>query len=250
MRNRIHFILQGKGGVGKSFVSWTLAQYLQSLPNVNLLCADTDPTNPTFSSYPAFKAHHINIMTPDMNIDRKIFDNLLEMLCDHEGDSIVDNGASSFLPMMAYIKEIDEITILMEQGKEVYIHVPLVGGLGMDETLKGLKVVLDHTPASVIVWENELFGPVVKDGKSFTQSKFIENYSDRIKGVIRIEKRSQDTFGVTMHALTSKKMTVKEARDSKQFMIGELQRLVMFQKSIFEQLSRLDVFNEVPALTV
>ena len=42
----VHLILQGKGGVGKSFIAALLAQYLQE-KGVAVRCFDADPVNST-----------------------------------------------------------------------------------------------------------------------------------------------------------------------------------------------------------
>jgi CO dehydrogenase nickel-insertion accessory protein CooC1 len=57
----VHLVLQGKGGVGKSFVSAILAQYLRS-KSATLHCLDTDPVNATFAQYAQLKAEHVNIL--------------------------------------------------------------------------------------------------------------------------------------------------------------------------------------------
>jgi hypothetical protein len=232
----IHLTLMGKGGVGKSFISTIIAQHLMK-SDASLLCADTDPTNPTFSSYPAFNAKHINIMTPDMNIDKSNFDELIEMLLDHGGNCVVDNGASSFLPMMAYLKENNVIEYLLEAGKKVYIHAPLIGGLGMDETIRGLDTLLQTQPAKIIVWENEMFGPVEKHGKRFIDSALYSKYKERIVGVVTIAHRGADTFGRDMHTLTSNRMTFKDACTSPFFKTMQRQRLVTVERDIATQLT-------------
>ena len=50
----VHLILQGKGGVGKSFIAALLAQYLQE-KGVAVRCFDADPVNSTLASFPALK---------------------------------------------------------------------------------------------------------------------------------------------------------------------------------------------------
>ena len=47
-----HLILQGKGGVGKSFAAFLLAQYLPE-KSVLVRCFDADPINNTLASFPA-----------------------------------------------------------------------------------------------------------------------------------------------------------------------------------------------------
>ena len=44
----VHFVLQGKGGVGKSFVASILGQYFQ-VRGRDVRCFDTDPVNQTFA---------------------------------------------------------------------------------------------------------------------------------------------------------------------------------------------------------
>jgi CO dehydrogenase nickel-insertion accessory protein CooC1 len=49
---KIHMVLQGKGGVGKSFIAAMLAQYKARKGQIPL-CIDTDPVNATFHGYKA-----------------------------------------------------------------------------------------------------------------------------------------------------------------------------------------------------
>ena len=46
MKNTIHFVLQAKGGIGKSFVSTLLAQHLLAETGA-VRCFDTDQENTT-----------------------------------------------------------------------------------------------------------------------------------------------------------------------------------------------------------
>ena len=61
----VHFVVQSKGGVGKSFVAMLLAQYLQDRSDDKLYCFDTDPDNQTFAAYQALKPEFINIKAAD-----------------------------------------------------------------------------------------------------------------------------------------------------------------------------------------
>ena len=47
---KIHMVLQGKGGVGKSFIAALMAQFLQDRGR-DPVCIDTDPVNATFAGY-------------------------------------------------------------------------------------------------------------------------------------------------------------------------------------------------------
>ena len=89
---KIHMVLQGKGGVGKSMIAATLAQY-KAGKGTKPLCIDTDPVNATFEGYKALNVRRLNIMEGD-EINTRNFDALVEMIASAEGDVIIDNGAS------------------------------------------------------------------------------------------------------------------------------------------------------------
>ena len=57
----VHFVLQGKGGVGKSFVAAIIAQYFRGAGKP-VHCFDTDPVNATFAQYEGLEAEHINVL--------------------------------------------------------------------------------------------------------------------------------------------------------------------------------------------
>lgn len=76
--SNIHLILQGKGGAGKSYVAVLLAQYLQS-KNREILCADTDPVNATFTKYASLNVASVKIAENGNIIQRK-FDPLMETI--------------------------------------------------------------------------------------------------------------------------------------------------------------------------
>jgi len=237
----IHFILQGKGGVGKSLTAALLAQYLKSQETdpTRVYCADTDPVNDTFARYDAFGAQRFKILNNDKNIDPRAFDALVETLLEHEGSAVIDNGAATFVPLSAYLVENNVIELLQEAGKTVYIHTLLTGGQAMDDTMQGLHSLLESQKAQIIVWENEFFGVVAKEGKAFIDSKFYDKNKKRIDGIIRIHKRNADTFGKDLELLVSNRMTFDEAMVSDSFTTMPRQRLRMIQKSIYEQLAHV-----------
>jgi cellulose biosynthesis protein BcsQ len=78
-RSRVHLVLQGKGGVGKSFVSSILAQYLGDKERP-VHCFDTDPINATFAQYSELNAEHVNVLRRGA-IDARAFDSVVEKIC-------------------------------------------------------------------------------------------------------------------------------------------------------------------------
>lgn len=103
----IHFIQQGKGGVGKSMIAAILYQVLRHLGK-EVVAFDTDPVNATFKGFQEFEVVRLDILK-NGDIDPREFDGLINRIAELPGEThvIVDNGASSFLALNSYIKEND-----------------------------------------------------------------------------------------------------------------------------------------------
>ncbi|MBI3146319.1 MAG: conjugal transfer protein TraL [Pseudogulbenkiania sp.] len=212
----MHIVLQGKGGVGKSLIAALIAQVLQSL-DTNLRGIDTDPVNQTLARYRALPVRPLEILTADRQIDSRQFDQMIEWMIEHDGPVVVDNGATSFVPVTGYLAETGAIDFLQEQGRRVILHTVLVGGQAMDDTLAGLQALLIGTRAQVVVWENEFFGPVERNGKRFADSAIYAEHRDRIEGIVTLRRRNVDTFGRDIAALTADALTFGEALASPDF---------------------------------
>jgi hypothetical protein len=236
----VHLVLQGKGGVGKSLIAALLAQYLGGRSD-KLFCADTDPVNDTFSRYEAFQVHRLELLTKSQQINTREFDGLVESILQHDGNAVIDNGASTFLPLSAYMVENETVQFLNANGKEVVLHTVLTGGQSFDDTTQGLLALLANQDAPVVVWENEFFGPVEKDGRRFRDSKLYDQNKSRIRGIVTIDKRNEDTFGKDIEMLVSNKLTFDQAMESPLFSIMPRQRLKIVKKSIFDQLDTLAI---------
>lgn len=236
--NEIHFILQGKGGVGKSLVSAILAQYLQGVGGT-VHCVDTDPVNQTFSKYKGLAAQHIKIMEGS-KIDERNFDKLMERLLSEDGFFVVDNGASSFVPLSNYLIENNALEMLAEAGRPVFIHCVVTGGQAIGDTVTGFLALAEQTKTkNIVVWLNEYFGTIERDGKTFTDMKAYTDHADKVHGIVRIAKRNQDTFGKDIELMVAKNLTFKEALEGPEFAIMAKQRLKTVQRDIFNQLDEV-----------
>ena len=121
---KIHLVLQGKGGVGKSLIAATIAQY-KAMNGQKPLCIDTDPINATFEGYKALNVRRLNILEGD-EINTRHFDALVELIAASEGDVIIDNGASSFVPLSHYLISNQVPALLEEMGHELVVHTWLL----------------------------------------------------------------------------------------------------------------------------
>ena len=104
----VHFVLQGKGGVGKSLVASFLAQYLTDQDRLGG-CFDTDPVNGSFQTIPALRVEPVELLAQS-NVNVKGVDRLIEAIVGSQREVVIDNGAASFLPLSTYLIE-NDITI-------------------------------------------------------------------------------------------------------------------------------------------
>ena len=117
---KIHMVLQGKGGVGKSLIAAALAQYKAS-KGQQPKCIDTDPVNSTLYGYKALKVHKLQILDGD-EINPRNFDSLVEIIAPAEHDVIIDNGASSFVPLSHYLITNKIPGLLQSMGHELVLE--------------------------------------------------------------------------------------------------------------------------------
>jgi len=231
----IHLILQGKGGVGKTFISSMLTQYLQSKYE-KVIPFDTDSVNPTFSQYKALEVQRIDLMDGS-KINERNLDTLIEAFLTEEADAmVVDNGASSFVPFSNYLIENEVIELLKDAGKDVMVHTVLEGGQGMNDTLQGLNVLAKYFN-NIFVWQNQYYGTISYEGKKFEETKVYKNHSKKIFGIAVIGDRSRDTFGKDIELMLKNKLSFDEIKSDSRFQIMSKQRLNIFRKDIYSQLA-------------
>ena len=240
MHNTVHFILQGKGGIGKTLVSTILAQWMAGQDTQPLRCYDTDQENPTFSRYKAMNVRHVPVMTDTRTIDPKRFDALMIDLLEEDGNCVIDNGANTFSPLMAYLLENDCFTLLKESGRKVYIHVIVGGGDTLHDTATGFTATAKATDVPLVLWENQHFGLLQSaSGKQFTESLTYSEHAARVVGRVVLSQRNADTFGADIKKMNIARLTLEEVRASDKFNVMEKQRIKVVFRDLFEQLDQV-----------
>ena len=234
----VHLSLQGKGGVGKSLVASWLAQYLSSRGD-SPICVDADPINHTFASIQALEATVLPLAR-DVTIDVRAFDTLIERLVSESGTFVIDSGAATFLPLWQYLLENQVAQFLREQGRDLFIHMVIVGGAGLADTLNGLdQLCAASEERNVMVWLNEYFGPVAADGKQFSQMATAVRNRDKLSGSVLLPRRSPDTYGRDIQDMMSAHLTFEQAINDSTFPLMSKQRLRMVQREVFAQLDQI-----------
>ena len=236
----VHLVLQGKGGVGKSFVSSILAQYFRT-KSAPVHCLDTDPVNATFAQYRRLDAEHLKVLKRGI-VNEKEFDVFVQRVCKGQGVFIVDTGATTFVPLWNYILENQILPFFRAHERRAFIHSVVTGGQAMTDTLNGLERLTQTTSEkNVIVWLNEYFGEVSKDGKSFEEFGIAGDYAHKLVGSVLIRDRNPQTFGDDVRQMLEQRLTFDEAIRDERFFLVSKQRLTIVRRDLFEQLDRLEI---------
>ncbi len=233
---KIHIILQGKGGVGKSMIAAMVAQYMAGKGRMPL-CIDTDPVNATFEGYQALDVQRLNIMDGD-EINTRHFDALIERVASADRDVIIDNGASSFVPLSHYLISNQVPGLLQEMGHELVVHTIVTGGQALVDTVSGFAQLASQFPAHClfVVWLNPYWGPVEHEGKSFEQLKAYMSHKGRVSAIIRIPALKEETYGRDFSEMLRKRLTFDEALADPGLTIMTRQRLKIVKAQLFAQL--------------
>lgn len=238
---KIHMILQGKGGVGKSLIAAVLAQYMTHKGSP-ALCVDTDPVNATFKGYEKLNVRRLNIMEGD-EINTRNFDALIEMIANHDGDVIIDNGASSFVPLSHYLVSNQVPALLADMGHQVVVHTVITGSQALPDTLNGFAQLVTQYPdeCQFVVWLNPYWGPVESEGKTFEQMKVYQANKNRVSAIIQIPALKAETYGRDWSEIQEARITFDEALARESLTIMMRQRLKLIRQELYSQLENTTV---------
>jgi hypothetical protein len=147
-------------------------------------------------------------------------------------------GATAFLPFWTFIVESDVISTLRAAGRRVYIHIPISGGDMLNDTLLGFQTLAETAAEkSLVVWINEHFGEIERDGKTFDQMQVFLDNREKVLTSIGIPQRSPDLYGSDIRHMRERKLTFEEAISvDLDFNIVEKWRLNRVRRELFEQL--------------
>lgn len=238
---KIHIALQGKGGVGKSVVAAVIAQFKVS-QGESPLCIDTDPVNATFEGYKALNVRRLNILDGD-EINTRNFDALIEMIAAAKGDVIIDNGASSFVPLSHYLISYQVPALLKDLGHEFVVHTVITGSQALVDTVNGFAQQVTQFPAEClfVVWLTPFWGPIEDGGKSFEQMKSYTSNKARVTAIIKIPALKEETYGRDFAEMLQERLTFDEALAKASKSIMTRQRLKLVKTHLFAQLKNATV---------
>jgi len=234
---RAHLILQGRGGVGKTLVAVMLTQALASVGR-DPTSIDTDPVNATFSGYAALNVQRLEIMEDD-EINPRSFDRLVEMIDGAKGDVVIDNGASSFVPLSHFLISNAVPALLTEMGHQLVVHVVIAGAQSLLDTIHGFAQLAKQFPldAAFVVWLNPYYGPIEHEGKGFEQMKAYVANKDRVAAIVRLPVLKKETYGRDLADMLQARLTFDEALARDSLTIMTRQRLKIIRDQVFGQIA-------------
>jgi hypothetical protein len=235
-KSKVHMVLQGKGGVGKSFIAAVMAQYKISKGQTPL-CIDTDPINATFHGFKGLNVQRLEIMEGD-EIKPRLFDNLVELIAPSKDDVVIDNGASSFVPLSHYLISNQVPALLREMGHELVIHTVITGSQALLDTVSGFAQLASQFPkeALFVVWLNPFWGSIEHEGKGFEQMKAYTAHKDRVSAIVKIPALKEETYGRDVSHMLQERLTFDEALATDTLTIMTRQRLKIVKGQLFDLL--------------
>lgn len=227
----VNFIMQRKGGVGKSVSAALLYQALLEAGR-SVLGVDTDPSNKSLAGYKELKVTKLHILNDEEDVDKTLFDALIDSVCELPEDAhvVIDNGSSNFVPLRSYLKINGVIPLLTEMGHDVRIHAIIAGGPDLLHTCIGLKeLAMDFPTAPLVPWLNPYNGDIASDGKPFEGLKVVKEHGHQFLGRVDIPKLCQSAmFRKDLQNHFANQMTFRTAIRESTLPLMSKQRLSMF----------------------
>ncbi|HIF9171028.1 TPA: hypothetical protein ACX6PO_003806, partial [Photobacterium damselae] len=178
-------------------------------------------------------------------LDETIIEEMAEYIYESNSENIViDNGASSFMPLIQYLTDNQIIEALHDVGHQVYIHTVITGGQGLEDTAAGLSSILDSfKSASIVVWLNYKFGDILIKNTKFHEWTLYTKNKNNISGVIPIDFHSSQLYQNDLVSMLGEKQTFDEAIESAK--VFSRNRLKQMKEQIFQSIedTELDCFT-------
>ena len=173
-------------------------------------------------------------------INARAFDGMMMAMLEDGASAVIDNGATTFIPLMNYIAESGVFEVLLGAGKQVIAHIIIAGGDAMGETIDGFAQIMSVLPETVqaVVRLNALHGRVQSDGVDFEQTAIYRRLRERIAGLVPLPAPASDLFARDLQDLRQKRVSFKAALDGEGgFNVMERQRFAMVRRDIFARMA-------------
>jgi hypothetical protein len=240
---KLHVVLQGKGGVGKTVAALLLSQCIEETGQP-VICVDAhvDPVQASLSGLTATAPERLSIV-PGNTTDTAALDRFTGTLQRKDTHVVVDTGTSSFVPVGQYLSENDVAADMSAAGRQIVVHVAVTGGPALLDTMKGLDAVARNIPPciGIVVWLNEYFGPIVNaNGKPFEELPAYTDNRERIFALIRLAMLSEQATA-DLQMMFARRLTFARAlaADNTTILSVQKSRLFRIRQALWPQIARV-----------
>jgi hypothetical protein len=220
MQKRIDTIINGKGGVGKSFFAVNLVQYLKdkSIPHVAI---DTDNENSTL------KRFHPEATFLDIE-DAKEIDSIFAAL-DTADLVVVDCRAASTDIFLNYFEELEIFRLLENAGASMTVVSPVNHETDSVEQIRNLSDRLGERCDYLIVRNQALSERFGNYEQSKTRARLVEQLGAKEILMPRL-------YDWLVADLNKKDLTITPAIQHESFTLFDRQRMCNWQRRFYEEL--------------
>lgn len=238
---KLHVVLQGRCGVGKTVVALLLSQCIEEAGEP-VICIDADHVHASLSDLAATTPERLSVFAGNV-LDSIALDRFTAKLLREDANVVMDSGASGFVPVGRYLSENDMAGRMLETGRQLVVHVVVTGGPAMLDTMKGLVAVAQgfSPDIRIVVWLNEHFGPIINaNGKPFEELPAYTDNRERIFALVRLavlsEQASADLQTMFASHLT---FTRALAPDNANILCVQKSRLFRIRQALWPQIARV-----------
>jgi microcompartment protein CcmK/EutM len=225
-------ILSGKGGVGKSQISVSIAQSLKQ--EYSIKCFDNDSQVPTLSKYKSLNAKHLMIYDIDQDGEilpetldiTKLDEIALEIENGNNEIVLVDNGSSSFNPFLSAFS-VEAIEMLYQEISNFNFIVVIPVTADITTHKSAFEILTRYSIlARYIIVENFHFGTF-----NFFNTPIGKLFESNRSVIINVKlQRYTDSFLKMHEKMRDLNLTKEEALDSKTFQLIEKSRIRKMKK--------------------
>lgn len=219
-QKRIDLILNGKGGVGKSFFAINFVQYLKD-HSIEHVAIDTDNENSTL------KRFHPEALFVDLSKPTAI-DGLFSELS-AQPLVVVDCRAASTDIFIEYFTELNVFDVLRELGASLTLISPVNHEPDSVKQIQILTERLDENAAYVVVKNHSFSEQFAIYEKSKTRSRVLNDLGGK-------EIEMPKLYDWLVVGLNQAGCTITPALRHSQFSVMDRQRLKNWQRKFYEQI--------------
>lgn len=235
----LHFIVNKKGGAGKTAVASILLQYFLASER-DCEGIDIDPMNRSFAAFEALRVTEADILSAEhKDVDRNKYDELVEYICNQpsERELVIDTGSNAYMSLLSVINQTALIPLLDQIGQAAWFHIPLRAGQCLAASIDSYVDIASQVEGSrCILWFNEADGPITYNGDTLFNTKVYKKYKDKTFYVVKIPQFDPQTYGQDLKKMLERNQTFEQAREAANIM--SKQRLLLIQRDIFSQLDQ------------